>query len=437
MKSVLEEAPRRAPPAHPATVGDADGETTEEVGPAAEESAAAAPPPATPRAFRCRCGHPIFFRNSRCLACGAALGYDPERAALLALEPGDGTGGWRAAGEAASPLYWRCANFDSAAGCNWLLAGSAGAMPKQPLCRACRLNRTLPDLSRKQNRLWWRRIELAKRRLVSALIGLGLPVASRVDEDTAAGLAFDLMHEDEHVPRVVSGYRDGIVTINIEEADDAKRERVRAALHEPCRTLLGLLRYEVGHYYWQRLVAGGPLLAPFRALFGDERADHAQSLQRFHADAANTDWASRHVSAYAGAHPSEDWAETFAHYLHMTDTLDTAQAFGIDARHLELRYEPFTEASLYRRQQADGTAFLGAVNRWMEVTGVLNELARSMGQPDFYPFVLSSDAVRKLHFVHLVVLGTSGRSSRSVSPIGGGITGGSRTGTGLSTGVGS
>jgi hypothetical protein len=391
-------------------------------------------------AWRCQCGRPVFFRNSRCPGCGTPLGFVPETGSLLPLEAGAVAGSWRTFGSAArapgGALYWRCSNLDSAAGCNWLIASADGQRPEQVLCRACRLNRTLPDLTRKQHRLWWRRIELAKRRLVASLIALGLPVASRVDEDPARGLAFDLLHEDETHARVLSGYRDGIVTLNIEEADEARRQRVRAVLHQPSRTLLGHLRHDIGRYYWQRLVAGGPWHAPFRELFGDERQDDARSPQQIHAQQESGDWASRHVSARAVEHPLEDWAETFAHYLQMVDALDTALGFGIDADNLELRYEPFNEASLYRRQHADAAAFLGFVNRWMELTGVLNELARSMGRLDFYPFVLSSDAVRKLHFVHLVVLRTSGRSSRSVSPIGGGITGGSRTGTGLSAGDG-
>ena len=399
-----------------------------------------APPPSRSRAWRCQCGRPVFFRNSRCPGCGTPLGFVPETGSLLALEAGDAAGSWRAFGSATraagAALYWRCSNLDSAAGCNWLVAATDAGEPGLALCRSCRLDRTLPDLTRKQHRLWWRRIELAKRRLVASLITLGLPVASRVEEDPARGLAFDLLHEDEAHARVLSGYRDGIVTLNIEEADEARRQRVRAVLHQPHRTLLGHLRHDIGHYYWQRLVAGGAWHAPFRELFGDERKDDARTAQQLHAQQDSGDWAARHVSALAVENPLEDWAETFAHYLQMADALDTALGFGIDADNLELRYEPFNEASLYRRRDADAAAFLGFVNRWMELTGVLNELARSMGRPDFYPCVLSSVAVRKLHFVHLVILGTSGRSSRKVSPIGGGITGGSRTGTGLSAGDG-
>ena len=419
--------------------------TVLEAAPPSAEAAAIdiseAPLPTTrSRTWRCRCGRPVFFRHSRCPACGTPLGFVAETGRLLPLEPGSVAGSWRVFGKAArasgGALYRRCSNLDSAAACNWLIATAAADGTEPMLCRACRLDRTLPDLTRKQHRLWWRRIELAKRRLVASLIALGLPVASRIDEDPARGLAFDLLHEDEAHEHVVSGYRDGIVTLNIEEADEARRQRVRAVLHQPSRTLLGHLRHDIGHYYWHRLVADGPWLTPFRELFGDERKHDARSPQQIRAQQESGDWASRHVSPQAVEHPLEDWAETFAHYLQMADALETAPAFGIEAENLELRYEPFNEASLYRRQNADAAAFLDFVNRWMELTGVLNELARSMGRLDFYPYVLSSDAVRKLHFVHLVILGTSGRSSRSVSPIGGGITGGSRTGTGLSAGAG-
>lgn len=406
--------------------------TALEAAPPRTDSAASAPPsaPSRPslRALRCTCGQPVAFRHDRCLACGGALGFDPDSGRLLALEPAGDLGVRREVVGPTHRTWWRCTRHASAAGCNWLIAGDT--LPAQPLCRACRLDRTLPDLRRKQHRLWWRRIEIAKRRLVAALIGLGLPVASRVDEDPVSGLAFDLLHEDETLPRVVGGHRDGIVTINIEEADDARRQRVRAALREPYRSLLGQLRHDVGHYYWQRLVAGSAWHAPFRALFGDER----RAASPLH---ASGEWAARHVSAQAAVHPLEDWAETFAHYLNLVDALDAAAACRLDGRDIELRYEPFGEGALLPGAGADALSFLAMVNRWMELTAVLNELARSMGQPDFYPFVLSSDAVRKLHFVHVVARYTSGRSSASVSPTGGGIVGGSCTGSGISLGGGS
>jgi hypothetical protein len=356
--------------------------------------------PRTPRAFRCRCGRPVFFRNSVCLACGAPLGYVPERLALLPLEPEGGV--WKVSGEPQDgPRYRNCANLERA-GCNWLLAIGDPA----PLCLACRLNRTIPDLTIEENRAAWRSIEGAKRRLVSQLLALGLPVASRVPgaggEDPGRGLAFDFVRS---VPghQVLTGHGDGVITVNIAEADDAVRESNRAALREPYRTLLGHLRHEIGHYYWDRLVAGGTWHAPFRALFGDERADYAGALQRNREQGPPSDWAQRCVSAYASTHPWEDWAETWAHYLHMMDTLDTALSFGFHARHLEVDIEPFAPEVLTQ----DDPDFLYFLNTWIELTAVMNEMSRSMGQPFFYPFVLSAPAVRKLHFVHRVVTGAA------------------------------
>src|SRR6185369_13061188 len=173
---------------------------------------------------------------------------------------------------------------------------------------------------------------------------------------------------------------------------------------------------------------------PFRAAFGDERADYAAALQRHYAAGPPEDWALRHVSAYASAHPWEDWAETWAHYLHMVDTLDTALSFGLDANSVELSVEPFTVAALGDDAEADGGAFVSFVNAWIELTAALNEMSRSMGQPDFYPFVLSRAAVAKLYFVHRVVRDAA---ELPAPAIGGGMPGGSRTGTGLSGGGGS
>ena len=465
------------------------------------------PQPTTRRAFVCRCGQPVFFRNSQCVICKTPLGYDPDIALLLPLDAEDEDRSlWHPVGPAADAdpalaarRYRRCANFDNAAGCNWLLpasagdrspaAGSAGrgsmankegagkdaaealppttppgaasgaaipprrteaspaasgrsqslqsagdgasdhpsvaspapgagspaALPSQTLCRACRLNRTIPDQTIEEHRQWWGEIERAKRRLVSSLIALRLPVASRVSEDPARGLAFDLLRAPPGGPPVTTGHDDGIITLDIEEADDSRREGRKAALHEPYRTLLGHLRHEVGHYYWQRLVDGTAWIEPFRALFGDERADYAAALQRHYGQGPPAEWPLSHVSAYASAHPWEDWAETWAHYLHMLDTLDTAVSFGLDAAQVELGYEPFNRSALASPEavapaspspDAHGRAaedFLGFVNAWMKLTGVLNELSRSMGLPDFYPFVLSVAAVRKLHLVHQVV----------------------------------
>ncbi|WKB52202.1 zinc-binding metallopeptidase family protein [Eleftheria terrae] len=361
------------------------------------------------RAYRCRCGRPVFFSNTLCLGCHTPLGYEPAQGQVLPLQSLAGQPGlWgldASPGEAAPAprRYRRCANFDTPAGCNWLVPVDEPAPPGQPLCVACRLNRTIPNLGLAGNGLRWARIEQAKRRLVSALLGLGLPVRSRLGEDVQHGLAFDFLESQPGGPAVITGHADGIVTLDIREADDAHREQMREQLHEPYRTLLGHLRHEVGHYYWERLVAGTDWHEPFRSLFGDERRDYPAALRQHYEQGPPADWALRHVSAYASAHPWEDWAETWAHYLHMMDTLDTSLSFGLASESLEVEWEPFSAAALYRSDEAQVEDFLSLINGWVELTGVLNELSRAMGEPDFYPFVLAAEAVRKLHFVHLVV----------------------------------
>jgi len=369
---------------------------------------AAVPPPLTPRAFSCRCGRPVFFRNSECLACRTALGYDPVLRLLLPLEPvparAGGPAPWRAAtGRRRTQRYHRCANLDTAAGCNWLVAEGDAQGAAAPLCACCRLTRTLPDLSLENSGLWWNRIEMAKRRLVSTLMALQLPVRSKVGEDPEQGLVFDLLRAPPGGPPVVTGHDDGVITLDVEEADDSRREGQRATLGEPYRTLLGHLRHETGHYYWQRLVQGGAWLEPFRERFGDERIDYTRALKQHYESGPPADWGQHHVSAYASSHQWEDWAETWAHYLHLVDTLDTARSFGLDGERVDLQYERYGPAQLEGSGDADPSAFLGLLNSWMELSGVLNELSRSMGVPDFYPFVLSQPAVRKLHLVHRVI----------------------------------
>ena len=356
------------------------------------------------RAYFCRCGRPVFFRNSVCLACRTPLGYESQLRLVYPLEPAAQPDIWQLATPGASPkTYRRCANLDSPAGCNWLVAEAELEHNPRRLCIACRLNRTIPDLSVAENGVLWGRVESAKRRLVSSLLALGLPVSSRVDQDTARGLAFDFLHSPAQGPRVLTGHADGIITINIEEADDSARERIREQLHEPYRTLLGHLRHEVGHYYWDRLIAGSPRLPDFRQLFGDEQQDYAAALQRNYQQGPLPGWEQKHVSAYASVHPWEDWAETWAHYLHMLDTLDTAFSFGLDIRELEMDIEPFDRDALFRPNDPGAKRFLSFLNAWIELSAVLNELSRSMGQPDLYPFALPRPAVAKLQFIHLVV----------------------------------
>lgn len=361
-------------------------------------------PVAGSRAYFCRCGRPVFFRNSVCLACNTPLGFAPHLRQVFPLKPANKPGVWQIArGGEGNRKYRRCANLETPAACNWLLDEREMDGNPRMMCIACRLNRTIPDLSIAENGILWGRLEAAKRRLVSSLLALDLPVASRVDQDTERGLAFDFLRSPAEGPRVLTGHAGGIITINVEEADNAKREQIREDMHEPYRTLLGHLRHEVGHYYWDRLIAGSPGLEDFRKLFGDEQQDYAAALQRNYQQGPPPGWEQQYVSAYASVHPWEDWAETWAHYMHMIDTLDTAISFGVDTRNLDMEIDPFGTDVLFRPQDPGAARFLSFLNAWIALSAVLNELSRSMGQPDLYPFALPRPAVAKLHFIHFAV----------------------------------
>lgn len=351
------------------------------------------------RVYRCRCGEPIFFRNTQCLSCKATLGYLPGEAKLVALDVDAHAGTVRADGHEGT--YKTCANRETPAYCNWLVA----AEEPQPLCISCRLNRTIPNLEDADNARYWSALETAKRRLVAQLLALGLPVRSKVDEDTEQGLMFDFLRSPPEGPVVMTGHDSGLITINIAEADDVEREKIKHTLHEPYRTLLGHFRHEVGHYYWDRLVRDTPWLEPFRKVFGDERASYADALKYHYETGPPPDWADSYISPYATMHPWEDWAETWAHYLHVIDSLGSALGFGLQATALETKIQPFVEADLHAPKDPGAARFLALLNSWVELILVLNELSRSLGQPDFYPFVMSKPVVAKLQLVQMIVEG--------------------------------
>ena len=362
--------------------------------------------------YLCQCGNPVFFRNSACLACGTPLGYDTAQGLLLALAPSAQPGEWTtyfAPGSASNSrpapaaLFRRCANLLSPAACNWLIGAEQPA--ENIYCQACSLNRTIPDLTDTapaDNGVHWGRVELAKRRMLAGLLGLGLPIVSKV-QDAANGLAFDVVSNQAGSTLVLTGHQNGLITLNLQEADDGIRESIRTAMHEPYRTLLGHFRHEIGHYFWDRLIKNTSWLDPFRQLFGDESQDYAAALQSNYSVGPPADWWLYYVSSYGSSHPWEDWAETWAHYLHMCDTLDTAASYGLTVNARLLEFTPFQLDALYDPQEPAATTFLTFLNEWTGLTVLLNEMSRSMGQPDFYPFALPQTVIAKLHFVHLVI----------------------------------
>jgi hypothetical protein len=340
------------------------------------------------KAFYCQnCGHTVVFENTICISCDRHLGYDPTRDRMVSVEA-DG-GGWRTH-DAAPERYRFCKNWEMR-GCNWLIALDS----KEEFCEACRHNRTIPNISDPASAVAWQKIELAKRRLLYSLIKLGLPHPSAADEDPEP-LIFDFL-EPEHSRPVFTGHDCGVITISLAEADDAAREKTRQDMGEPYRTLLGHFRHEIGHYYWDRLVRDDNAIQQFRSMFGDERVDYEASLKRHYEAGPPADWQDRYISAYASTHPWEDFAETFAHYLHIVDTLETGRAAGLTLRRADgkaaaVAFDPYRFPKM-----AD------MLDHWLDLAFALNNIARAMGQADLYPFVISPTVSEKLGFVQTVI----------------------------------
>lgn len=333
----------------------------------------------------------MFFENYQCERCKSLLGFVPELAAITSFEDA-GNGLWRSKHPLKSEsLFKPCHNYSAEKVCNWMVPADA----IDPLCHACRLTRTIPNLRAPNRRYYWFRLEAAKRRLLYTLAELGLRVDSRL-ENPKIGLQFEFL-EDTRTKKVLTGHDKGRITMNLAEADDAYRERTRLAMGEPYRTLLGHFRHEIGHYYFDRLIAGTPWLTEFRTRFGDERADYKKALAAHYKDGAPKDWRMSFVSAYATTHAWEDWAETWAHYLHIVDTIDTAMSCGV-------AIAPGNEYALPDPIPPVGEAsFDQLMERWFPLTFALNSLNRSLGMPDAYPFTLASPVVEKLRFVHRVI----------------------------------
>lgn len=339
--------------------------------------------------FTCECDNVLFFGSSQCLKCSSEVGYDPQRGAMLRVRRG-------------SPMK-RCDNGIKHSVCNWLLPASATAT----LCVACRMNRTIPDLSTDRNRLLWARMEMAKRRLIYTLLRLGISLPTKKD-NAKDGLAFDIVSTLSN-PSVTTGHLNGVITVNLEEADDSYRQFNRQQLGESSRTLLGHFRHESAHYFWQRSLSelswDDPLRLAFRERFGDEWTDYGTALSKYYETGAPVGWEQDYITAYAASHPWEDWAETWAHYLQILDGLETCEGMGIQVKHLALPLVilPVESGQLPDMLPSDATAdgeFLAWLQRWMCLSSVLNEISHSIGEAALYPFVISVRAAQKLRLAH-------------------------------------
>jgi hypothetical protein len=303
--------------------------------------------------FTCpNCDAAVFFDDLACVACGTGLAFDVEGDRMAAAE-GNATCAGRA------PLR-----------CNWL------AVPGSTWCRSCALD---VDPGAGAGSAEHVVFQAAKRRaLRQLLVGFGVDPAA-----AEPPLRFVLDRSDgEH--RVTIGHTDGLVTLDVAEADPVVREEARAALGEPYRTPLGHVRHESGHWHWQAAVEPDEgRLARFRELFGDERADYAKALEVHYDSPDDGSYKAAHISHYATAHPWEDYAESFAQVLHLSGTLETARAFGLAAE------PPADFARLY--------------GQWSELAVALNELSRSMGVADPAPFAPRPPAIEKIAFAYEVL----------------------------------
>lgn len=343
--------------------------------------------------FACTsCGNKVYFENVKCLRCKSVLGFHPDVLAIVALAPTGlkdeaGSDLYRVVGGKGALMRF-CANAGYGV-CNWLTS----SRDPSALCNACALNRTIPNLSEAGALAAWADLERAKKRLVYSLKRFGLPLD--VTAEGGGKLVFDF------VRGALTGHNEGVITIDISEADAVQREMQRQQFGEPYRALLGHLRHESGHFYWTVLVQRAGLEESFRALFGDERADYNAALQQHHANGPPPDWEKHFVSAYASMHPWEDWAETWAHYLHMVAAIDTADAEGF-----EPKASRSALAALWGARKSDvyrQLEFQALMERWIPLSIALNSLSRCMGHDDFYPFVIPAPAYAKLAFVHRVV----------------------------------
>lgn len=289
--------------------------------------------------------------------------------------------------------WTRCSHWER--GCNWLTECDSG------------LGRCFPDsfvrrgpapddskaLAELDNTL------KALRRLIFELIDLGLPIRPYYQADD--GLAFDLLSSKSLGGPVMIGHVNGVITIDLAESLELYRERLRIRLKEPYRTMLGHFRHEVGHYYEMILVQNTPLAEDARALFGDEREDYQAALQRHYSGVVPPDWQLTYISEYATAHPWEDFAESFAHYLHITGTLATIADSGLVLQTDRVKWD--LKADIDARVSYADATIADIVGDWMPLSGVLNRVNNSMGRDDLYPFSLPPPVVDKLGFIHRVV----------------------------------
>jgi hypothetical protein len=348
------------------------------------------------KVFTCsNCNNLIYFENNICLNCKFPVGFDATSLSIVTLksQPDNQFSDI----QNKQQVYNYCKNAEYSV-CNWLIPVNGAT----PYCVSCDLNRTIPDLTDKKNLQLWANIEAAKHRMIYTLIRLHLPLKKKIGTEET-GLAFNFLGNTAS-EKVITSQEQGLITLNIDEADEAERVKHKTELGEHYRTLLGHFRHEIGHYYWDVLLKYAPdKLAACRAIFGDDSKDYDEALKVHYKNGAPVNWSENYISSYATSHPWEDWAETWAHYMHLMDTLETANAFGINIKPDTEEIVPGTAVSL-KKDPFEIRDFGKIFNAWLPLTFAVNSLNRSMGYADFYPFVIPEPVVKKLQFIHELCL---------------------------------
>ncbi|WP_273565593.1 zinc-binding metallopeptidase family protein [Maribacter halichondriae] len=343
------------------------------------------------KVFQCgHCSYPLFFENNECENCGHLSGYRDVDRQMLTFDPA----GTSLTSDREKIEYKYCKNQQYEV-CNWLVPKDS----PQDFCSACQLNRTIPNLSFKENLQNWQNLEVAKHRLVYQLQKIGLDLRTKMTD--AEGLCFDFITKNND-QNIMTGHANGIITILLREADSTLREQARKEMQERYRTLIGHLRHEVGHYFWEQLISKNEdILSQFRNIFGNEETNYGDALQAYYKNGAPDNWRDSYISKYATSHPWEDWAETWAHYLHIMDMVETAHFFGLEVNSKEISdtmkiassFDPYTVKD-----------FETIIRTCVPLSYAVNSINRAMGIPDVYPFVITPAVVNKMKFIHQLLL---------------------------------
>ena len=318
--------------------------------------------------FLCECGAPVSFDDEHCASCGSRIGFSPYEMKFRIIS------------EDSVEQYPLCKNATNYGVCNWIASPHA----REGLCLGCQFNRFIPNLGKTENLARWKVLERAKKRLLFSLLRLGITIKPGHElRDT--GLLFDFLEDQSYITphelsSITTGYLNGVITINVLEAEPVSRVEQKVAANESYRTVLGHMRHESGHYLWSLLKNRSNLSEKFRNLFGEENANYSEALETFYQEGAQTNWPENFITHYASSHPLEDWAETWGHYLHITDGIETAKHFGL------INEDPLTEN------------FESKIESWKDITIKLNEMNRSMGKEDLYPFTINDVTRQKLLF---------------------------------------